>query len=79
MARLASAVFAGLPHHLAQRGNGRTQTFFGDADYALYRDLLAEHVRAAGGSREGKRPVAGAGQASGRAREPSQVLSAVSP
>ena len=48
MARLARAVFAGLPHHVTQRGNGRAQTFFGDADYALYRDLLAEHVAAAG-------------------------------
>jgi putative transposase len=48
MARLARAVFAGLPHHVTQRGNGRQQTFFGDADYALYRDLLAEHSAAAG-------------------------------
>jgi RHS repeat-associated protein len=37
-----------LPHHVTQRGNGRSQTFFGDADYALYRDLLAEHAAAAG-------------------------------
>jgi putative transposase len=48
MARLARAVFPGLPHHVTQRGNGRAQTFFGDADYALYRDLLAEHAAAAG-------------------------------
>jgi len=47
MARLARAVFPGLPHHVTQRGNGRQQTFFSDADYALYRDLLAEHARAA--------------------------------
>ncbi len=48
MARLARAVFAGLPHHVTQRGNGRAQTFFSDQDYALYRDLLAEHAVAAG-------------------------------
>ncbi|KGM31055.1 transposase [Inquilinus limosus] len=47
MARLARAVFPGLPHHVTQRGNGRAQTFFGDADYALYRDLLAIHCAAA--------------------------------
>ncbi len=48
MARLARAVFPGVPHLVTQRGNGRQQTFFGDGDYALYRDLLAEHARAAG-------------------------------
>jgi putative transposase len=48
MARLARAVFPGLPHHVTQRGNGRARTFFGDADYALYRDLLREHCAAAG-------------------------------
>lgn len=47
MARLARAVFPGLPHHVTQRGNGRQQTFFRDADYQLYRDLLTEHCRAA--------------------------------
>ncbi|OWJ64174.1 transposase [Inquilinus limosus] len=47
MARLARAVFPGLPHHVTQRGNGRGQTFFCDADYALYRDLLAHHCAAA--------------------------------
>ena len=47
MARLARAVFAGVPHHVTQRGNGRQQTFFRDEDYALYRDLLAEHAAAA--------------------------------
>ena len=46
MARLARAVFPGHPHHVTQRGNGRQQTFFSDADYALYRDLLAEHASA---------------------------------
>lgn len=47
MARLARLVVPGLPHHLTQRGNGRARTFFSDADYALYRDLLAEHCAAA--------------------------------
>jgi putative transposase len=42
MVRLARLVIPGLPHHVTQRGNGRVQTFFGDADYVLYRDLLAQ-------------------------------------
>ena len=48
MARLARVVVPGYPHHVTQRGNGRARTFFGDGDYALYRDLLAENCRAAG-------------------------------
>lgn len=48
MARLARVVIPDHPHHVTQRGNGRARTFFADADYALYRDLLAEHCRAAG-------------------------------
>jgi putative transposase len=48
MARLARVVVPGIPHHVTQRGNGRARTFFADADYALYRDLLAEHCHAAG-------------------------------
>jgi putative transposase len=48
MARLARVVVPGHPHHVTQRGNGRGRTFFGDLDYALYRDLLAAHCRAAG-------------------------------
>ena len=47
MARLARVVIPGHPHHVTQRGNGGARTFFGDSDYALYRDLLAEHCRAA--------------------------------
>jgi putative transposase len=47
MARLARAVFPGLPHHVTQRGNGRAQTFFDEDDYQLYRDLLVEHAAAA--------------------------------
>src|SRR6266481_3533525 len=48
MARLARVVVPDHPHHVAQRGNGRARTFFGDGDYALYRDLLAENGRTAG-------------------------------
>jgi putative transposase len=48
MARLARFVVPGVPHHVTQRGNGRQQTFFGDADYAAYRDLLATHCAAHG-------------------------------
>jgi putative transposase len=47
VARLARAVFPGLPHHVTQRGNGRQQTFFDDDDYAFYRALLREHCKAA--------------------------------
>ncbi len=47
MARLARVVIPGYPHHVTQRGNGGARTFFGDDDYALYRDLLATHCRAA--------------------------------
>jgi putative transposase len=47
MARLPRLVIPGLPHHVTQRGNGRARTFFGEADYALYRDLLAAACGAA--------------------------------
>jgi putative transposase len=47
MARLARVVIPGHPHLVTQRGNGGARTFFGDADYALYRDLLGQHCRAA--------------------------------
>ena len=42
MARLARVVVPGVPHHVTQRGNRRLETFFGDADYRAYIDLLAE-------------------------------------
>ena len=48
MARLARAVFPEVAHHVTQRGNGRSQTFFGDGDHELYRSLLAENCAAAG-------------------------------
>jgi putative transposase len=47
MARLARVVIPGLPHHVTQRGNGGARTFFGEDDFALYRDLLAASCRAA--------------------------------
>jgi putative transposase len=48
MARLARLVIPGIPHHVTQRGNGRSQVFFHDADYARYRDWLAQSCRAHG-------------------------------
>ncbi|WP_426608953.1 transposase [Bradyrhizobium sp. McL0616] len=48
MARLARVVIPGHPHHVTQRGNGRSRTFFEDGDYALYRDLLAANCEEAG-------------------------------
>jgi putative transposase len=33
---------------VTQRGNGRQQVFFGDDDYAAYRDLLAQRAERAG-------------------------------
>ena len=48
MSRLARIVAPGLPHHVTQRGNRRQPTFFDEADYLLYRSLLAEHARATG-------------------------------
>src|SRR4029078_7894824 len=47
MALLARIVIPDLPHHVTQRGNGGARTFFGDDDYALYRELLAASLRAA--------------------------------
>jgi len=48
MARIARAVVPGLPHHVIQRGNRRMKTFFGDADYALYLNLMAASCRRLG-------------------------------
>jgi putative transposase len=47
MTRIARVTVPGLPHHVTQRGNGRQKVLFSDADYARYRDLLAEQCRAA--------------------------------
>lgn len=41
MARLARIVVPGVAHHVTQRGNRRQPVFFGDEDYAAYRDLVA--------------------------------------
>ena len=43
MARLARVVVPDHPHHVTQRGNRRQQTFFCDADYELYKSLLASY------------------------------------
>ena len=48
MARLRRLVLPGYPYHVTQRGNRRSQTFFEDSDYELYRDLLGEAARKAG-------------------------------
>ena len=42
MARLARVILPGLPYLVTQRGVGGRRVFFTDADYACYRDLLAE-------------------------------------
>jgi len=42
MARIGRFVVPDLPHHVTQRGNRRDTVFFGEDDYALYRDLLRE-------------------------------------
>ena len=42
MARLARVIIPGVPHHVTQRGNRRQATFFGNADYAAYLDLLSQ-------------------------------------
>ena len=44
---LGRIVLPGHPHHVTQRGNRRQPVFFEPSDYALYRDLLAEHCRKA--------------------------------
>ncbi len=41
MARMARIVIPHYPHHVTQRGNRRQKTFFSDADYRAYIDLLA--------------------------------------
>ncbi len=48
MAKLRRAIVPDVPHHVTQRGNRRQPVFFGDDDYRLYVELLAEHCRARG-------------------------------
>ena len=47
MARLARVVAAGTPHLVTQRGNRGQNVFFSDADYEVYKGLLAEGCRIA--------------------------------
>ena len=47
MSRIARLVIPGLPHHITQRGNGRQKVFFDEADYIIFRDLLAASCREA--------------------------------
>jgi len=42
MARLARVIVPGVPQHVAQRGNRRLATFFNEADYAAYLELMTE-------------------------------------
>jgi len=48
MARLARVVVPGVPHHITQRGNRRQETFFCEADYEAYMELLAEWCKRCG-------------------------------
>src|SRR5260370_84069 len=48
MARIGRLGVPDLPRHATQRGNRRENVFFGDDDYALYRDLLHEACRREG-------------------------------
>lgn len=45
MVRIARVVAPGFPHHISQRGNRRHETFFNDADYQAYIDLVSEFHR----------------------------------
>ncbi len=46
MPRLPRIVIPGLPHHVTQRGNRRQRTFFEDADYSTYLDLMDRSCQA---------------------------------
>ncbi|TLS72881.1 hypothetical protein FE236_13370 [Mariprofundus erugo] len=43
MPRLSRAVFAGIPHHITQRGNRRDDVFFSDEDRCAYLGWLQEY------------------------------------
>ncbi len=43
MPRIARPVFAGVPHHITQRGNRREDVFFNEADRAAYPAWLGEY------------------------------------
>lgn len=40
MAPMARTVGRGMPHHIAQQGNRRTETFFRKGDYGAYLELI---------------------------------------
>ena len=44
MPRVARAVFAGVPHHVTQRGNRREEVFFEEQDYKKYLAWLREYT-----------------------------------
>ena len=44
MPRRARVVFAGLPHHITQRGNRGADVFFSDEDRLTYLDWLTEYA-----------------------------------
>lgn len=44
MPRVARTVFAGLPHHVTHRGNGRETVFFNDDDRICYLTWLKEYA-----------------------------------
>ncbi|MDZ7839479.1 MAG: transposase [Gammaproteobacteria bacterium] len=48
MARIARVVAPDYPHHVTQRGNRRQKTFFCEADYRYYLELLVEAKGRAG-------------------------------
>ena len=43
MARMPRLVVPGYPHHVTQRGNRRMRTFFSDADYHYYIELIGRY------------------------------------
>jgi len=45
MPRLARTVFAGIPHHITQRGNRREDVFFVDEDYQIYLEWLNHYCQ----------------------------------
>ena len=47
MARMARVVVPNFPHHVTQRGNRRLRTFFCDADYRHYIELVGKYARLA--------------------------------
>ena len=45
---MARVVVSGVPHHVTQRGNRRQETFFNEADYSAYLELMAEWCERSG-------------------------------